>query len=365
MQENTQQRRLTTWMLIATVWLGLGLIDASQTVFPMRALGMHHAWVRLFVTQVAAWLPWVLATPVIVHFARGYPPFRPPRARGIAVHLTAIIVMNLTSATWVAWLNLVFDPWLQDGGPGPYLKLWVSKAAYGGLTALVVYAFIVTITLALDSRARIALAQAETARLSAQLSKAQLDALRQQMNPHFMFNTLNAISGLVRDQRYDAAVTMVAGLSDFMRRTAQDNKRPQVALAEEVEYLKRYLEIQQVRFGERLQASMQIDADALPVLVPILMLQPLIENAIKHGIEKRVQGGVIRTTAARSEDRLHLRIYNDGPQALPDEVGTTGIGLSNLRSRLQILYGADFRFELRSAPEGGTEVLLDLPVCLA
>ena len=137
----------------------------------------------------------------------------------------------------------------------------------------------------------------ETARLNEELSKAQLAALRRQMEPHFMFNTLNSIAGLVRDHRNDAAVSMIVGLSEFLRRASEDSHRSQVTLAEEVEYLQRYVDIQKVRFGERLRVSVDIPADLLDAQVPNLLLQPLVENAIKHGVAKRVVGGNVRVTA--------------------------------------------------------------------
>src|SRR6202790_194860 len=133
------------------------------------------------------------------------------------------------------------------------------------------------------------------------------------MEPHFMFNTLNAISGLVRDNRNDAAVSMIVGLSDFLRRAVEDSNRPQVALAEEVEYLRRYLDIQKIRFADRLQVSVDIPAELLQAPVPNLILQPLVENAIKHGIAKRVAGGAIRVAGARRNGNLCLSVYNDGP----------------------------------------------------
>lgn len=178
-----------------------------------------------------------------------------------------------------------------------------------------------------------------------------------------MFNTLNSIASLVRDQRNDDAVSMIVGLSDFLRRASEDFHRPQVALAEEVEYLQRYTDIQKARFAERLQVSVDIQAELLRAQVPSLLLQPLVENGIKHGIAKRVAGGAIRVSGEARAGNLCLRVYNDGP-SLPsgDHTRETGIGLSNLRTRLQILHGNNFSLELRDADGGGVEVLVTLPL---
>ena len=177
-----------------------------------------------------------------------------------------------------------------------------------------------------------------------------------------MFNTLNAIAGLVRDNRNDAAVGMIVGLSDFLRRAADDSNRPLVELAEEMEYLKRYLEIQQVRFAARLQVQLEFPPDLLRASVPNLILQPLVENAIKHGIAKRAKGGTIRVAAARLNDRLRLSVYNDGPTVpAKSDNACAGIGLSNLRARLEILYGGGFELDLQNVSTGGVEVLVHLP----
>ena len=205
--------------------------------------------------------------------------------------------------------------------------------------------------------------QMEAARLSEQLQRAQLDALQRQIEPHFMYNTLNAISGLVRDNRNAAAVEMIVALSEFLRGAVVDSKRAQVALEQEVQYLRQYLEIQKARFAERLQVTLDIPAELLSAQVPILILQPLVENAIKHGISKRAQGGAIQVTAASYNGTLSLSVDNDGPSLSPDwDTRCTGIGISNLRNRLQIMYGGAFDLHLRNRDMGGVQALVSLPL---
>jgi two-component system, LytTR family, sensor kinase len=183
------------------------------------------------------------------------------------------------------------------------------------------------------------------------------------MEPHFMFNTLNSIAGLVRDHSNDAAVRMIVGLSDFLRRATQDSDRSQVSLAEEVEYLQRYLGIQKVRFGERLQVSIDVPTELLCAQVPALLLQPLVENAIKHGIGKRISGGAVRIAGVRQDGSLRLTVYNDGPSDPADwQTAHTGVGLSNLSTRLQILHGGKSALQLRRAAPEGVEVVVTLPL---
>jgi LytS/YehU family sensor histidine kinase len=224
------------------------------------------------------------------------------------------------------------------------------------------YGIILAITYGLDSRAKAAAQQTDTARLNEQLSNARLNALQRQIEPHFMFNALNSIAGLVREQKNDAAVNMIVALSDFLRRVAASPGEPKASLEQEMEFLERYLQIQEARFAGRLKTEIDIPPQLRKAQVPSLMLQPLVENAIKHGIVKRAQGGVVRVTASCTDGMLRLSVYNDGPlldrdgQAIKD-----GIGLSNLRTRLRLLY--DGHFELRMENHGitGVEVTVVLP----
>jgi LytS/YehU family sensor histidine kinase len=156
---------------------------------------------------------------------------------------------------------------------------------------------------------------------------------------------------------------MIVGLSEFLRRASEDSHRSQVTLAEEVEYLQRYLDIQKLRFGDRLQVCVDIPSELLRAQVPNLLLQPLVENTIKHGIAKRIAGGTVRITAARQNDALLLTIHNDGPALPADWQPTqTGVGIGNLRTRLQILHGEKSGLRLRPAAGGGVEVLVNLPL---
>ena len=232
--------------------------------------------------------------------------------RAITVHLATFATISVVAEAWSAMLQVLFNPW-GNRRPPTFWDTWSITLLYQVLLFLIAYALILTITYLVDSREKVARQMTETARLNEELSKAQLAALRRQMEPHFMFNTLNSIAGLVRDHRNDAAVSMIVGLSEFLRRASEDSHRTQVTLAEEVEYLQRYLDIQKVRFGERLRVSVDIPADLLDAQVPNLLLQPLVENAIKHGIAQRIAGGTVRVAGERSDGSLRLSVYNDGP----------------------------------------------------
>jgi len=351
----------TRWRWIAAIWSAGALFDASQTVLIMHAEGRHHAWLPLFGTQLVSWIPWVLATPLVIRLARRFPIARGMSLRTVGIHLAAFAVVTALAETWSTVLQMLFNPWNNRNWP-TFVDTWTTQLTFQVLTFLIVYALILTVTYVVDARESMARQMTETARLNEELSKAQLEALRRQMEPHFMYNTLNSIAGLVRDQRNDAAVSMIVGLSEFLRRSSEDSHRSQVALREEVEYLQRYLDIQKVRFGERLQVSVDIPAELLCAQVPNLLLQPLVENAIKHGIAKRVAGGTVRVAGACHEGSLCLSVYNDGPSLPADwEATQTGVGIGNLRTRLQILHGNASGLQLRRTNPGGVEVVVTLP----
>ena len=361
MVETQRDGRSIRWRWIAALWCAFGLIEASQSALILRfAERKQHSWLPLFATELATWLPWALATPWVIGLARRHPLVRGATSRAFALHLATFIGISVVAEAWSAMLQVLVNPWGNKRWP-TFWDTWSLTLLYQVLIFLIAYVLILTITYLVESRENIARQRTEAARLNEELSKAQLAALRGQMDPHFMFNTLNSIAGLVRDQRNDAAVNMIAGLGEFLRRTSEDSHRSQVTLAEEVAYLQRYVEIQKVRFGERLRVDVDIPAELLGAWVPNLLLQPLVENAIKHGVATRVAGGNVRVTGARRDGVLQLTIYNDGPGFAADWQGKGGVGLANLRTRLAILYGAASDLQVKVAGTGGVEVVVTLP----
>jgi two-component system, LytTR family, sensor kinase len=348
------------WVWIASIWLGFGLVDATQTVFVMRSEGMHHAWVRLFVVITLWFLPWALATGTVMRLGRRFPPVKLSSAVTWLVHLACCAIIGLLYAAWATFLDVLLHPYANPPSPLPFVHLWLDTFYNGMVFTMVLYCVILAVSYVLDSHSRLAYQQTETARLNEQLSRAQLDALRRQIEPHFLFNTLNAIAGLVREKRNDTAVTMIAGLSDLLRRLFEDSTSQQAPLGEEVEFAQKYLDIQKVRFVERLQFSVDVPNELMLARVPTLILQLMVENAIKHGIAQRAQGGEIRIAASRSQDRLTLSVYNDGPGARWERIDE-GIGLSNMRTRLQGLYGNAFELKTQNQAPGGVEVSVSVP----
>jgi two-component system LytT family sensor kinase len=349
-----------TWVWIAFLWTGFALVNATQIVVGMRAVGMQHAWSRLFFTVLVSWLVWALATPFVLRLGQRFPATHWRPLRTWFVHLSACLAIGLVYSAWAALLQLLLQPW-------GYAKItqfgttWFS-VFYGEFHLfLILYAAILAISHTLESSRRLAQRETEAARLNEQLSRAQLDGLRRQLEPHFLFNTLNAIAGLVRETRNDAAVSMIVGLSDLLRRVLDGSDKQEVSLGEEMEFLETYLDIQKTRFAERLQFSVDVPREFFSARVPSLILQPVVENAIQHGIDKRAAGGTIRITAARDNGSLTLSVYNDGPRIPQDwEQLRSGVGIANVRTRLHSLYGSACSLNIRNH-DRGVEVLLSVP----
>ncbi|HKR60605.1 MAG TPA: histidine kinase, partial [Pyrinomonadaceae bacterium] len=205
--------------------------------------------------------------------------------------------------------------------------------------------------------------EAKSSQLKAQLAQAHLSALKMQLHPHFLFNTLNTIVVLIRKRRDQEAEDMLTGLSELLRYALDNMGVQEVTLRRELEFIDRYLDIEQVRFNDRLKIQTRIDDEVLDALVPNLVLQPLVENAIRHGVGKRADAGLIEIRAKREDGHLHIRIRDDGPGLSKGGANPNGkgIGIANTRARLQRLYGVEQKLDLDAADGGGTVVALQIP----
>jgi LytS/YehU family sensor histidine kinase len=309
------------------------------------------------------WYVWGGLSPLILLLGRKFPVEGSLWWRGLLLHLgVAAIFATFHSATTIALTITVqpFDVWTEKTS---FLVQFERNLRGFFLFNFVVYWAILGVGYAFDYRARYRERESVAAQLRAQLAQAQLESLKMQLHPHFLFNTLHTIAGLVRADERAPAVDMIAGLSDLLRRALEGAEEQEVALAEELKFIELYLDIQKVRFSDRLKVRLDIAQDTLDALVPNLMLQPLVENAIRHGISPDETAGVLSLEAYRSDGMLHLKVCDDGPGL---ETGwrmedSGGIGLTNTRDRLEHLYGPDQRFDLSNGPKGGMVVSIAIP----
>ncbi|MCA1616609.1 MAG: histidine kinase [Acidobacteria bacterium] len=231
-------------------------------------------------------------------------------------------------------------------------------------TGVVIYFSVVGISYTLDYYRKFRERELRAAQLESQLAQAQLDALRKQLQPHFLFNTLNTVSILI-DEDTKAAREMLVRLSDLLRATLDRARGHEVTLRQELDFVEGYLEIERTRFQDRLTVTVDAEPATLNARVPDLILQPIVENAIRHGVAPRAAAGRIEIRAARRNGSLHLRVRDDGA-GLPREADDSGrrrggVGIANTRARLAQLYGAGHGFEMRNAPGGGLCVEITIP----
>jgi signal transduction histidine kinase len=349
-------QRLKHWVLAFGFWTLLALSYALSGGLSAISEGNSPNWSRALVWNLGNFWLWMALVPLVGWLGRqgageGW-------RRFCLVHVPAALVVAVAQLL----LHLAVFWWLCGPGRmpvqtfGQYVHM---EFAYSYHLAVLTYWIVLVVLLGMESRRRLRDERLRNARLETQLAQSQLQALRMQLQPHFLFNTLNAISALALADPLQARL-MIARLSDFLRLTLEERHAPQVPLSRELEFLACYLGIQQVRFQDRLSTELDVDDDTLAAAVPNLILQPLVENALRHGLQDKPGAGVLRISTRRDGDHLQLRVDDDG-LGLPPAGTLEGIGLGNTRSRLQMLFGDAAWLELSAIPGGGTRAEVRLP----
>jgi two-component system, LytTR family, sensor kinase len=339
-------------MLRAALVLGsatvLGLFSTSRLLMGYAYGGYSIGFKQALIPSLADWYIWALLMPLILWLARRFPLERRFWMRSLLVHLPASIVISLIKmqVEYAAMQMMQPDPRRVF----PILQFHSTILTYWAILGIIY---------AIDYYLKYREHQLKASRLETQLAEAQLQALKMQLHPHFLFNTLHAISALVHKD-VEAADRMIARLSDLLRITLDSVGVQEISLKQELEFLTRYLEIEQTRFQDRLSVDIDIDPDALDARVPNLILQPLVENAIRHGVATRSAAGRIRVRARRDEHVLRLEVSDDGP-GLSNGLVKEGVGLANTRARLEQLYGSAHRLDFTNAEGGGLTVDLAIP----
>lgn len=302
---------------------------------------------------------WFAVTPLILYSIERIPFTRVHPIRGVVAHsLAAAVIFCVNATIYVPLLRTIVGPDAGGRTVTAEIRHVIATELHIGL---VIYWLVFGIVRGLDFYLRFRAGEVRAANLQTRLVRAQLDALRMQLHPHFLFNTLNSISVLMRKD-VDAADRMLVQLSSLLRVALSANDAHEIRLEQELEILERYLEIEKIRFQDRLTVRIDVDPESLDALVPQLLLQPLVENAIRHGVAEREAGGIVEIRAARQDASVRLQVRDNGPglQSAPSNRGE-GVGLSNLRSRLEHLYGAKASFEARDDADGGAIVTAAFP----
>lgn len=351
------------------VWTAIGLAFATSTYGMYAAKGTPLPWRVPLFWALTEWYLWAVLAPLIFWLARSFPISRTTVARHLPLLVLGFFVIHAIHEVAYVLLERTAGMDVLPRQPlGQAVILYLTKrAAFNTL----VYSAMVALVHVEELYRRYSERERVTLQLETKLARAQLEALKIQLQPHFLFNTLNTISALLhRDP--ESADRVVTRLGDLLRLSLQHSGSQEVMLRQELEFLERYLEIQQTRFRDRLSVQFDADPEALDALVPTLVLQPLVENAVRHAIEPRAAAGKLEVRARRRDGRLTLEVADDGPgigaSAGPGAIDAaliprsgSGIGLANTRARLQQLYGKNHRFALANLPTGGLVVTLEIP----
>jgi two-component system LytT family sensor kinase len=350
------------FLLIWGVWTFIGLVFTSQFYFSMYRSDRAVEWAYAIYLQMTWAYLWALVTPLILWVAARFPLERQHWGRNLSVHILASLLLS-TFVTWSGHLLLYLNYGWRVSKPYPVdraVRFVIENFSEG----IGIYLLVTIITYAFSYYNRYRKGELRATQLEAQLSQAQLQALKMQLQPHFLFNTLHSISALLsRDT--ESARKMITRLGDFLRLTLENSGTQEVTLQQEIEFLKCYLEIERIRFQDRLTTYVDIDPTALDSKVPNLILQPIVENAIRHGIAPRSTPGHIRIQAKQENQLLRIEVRDNGP-GLPvnrkdENLFNKGVGLANTQTRLERLYGPAHRFELINDPMGGLVVTLEIP----
>jgi signal transduction histidine kinase len=351
---------------IAGVATALGVFSGLQAYnYVSLFTDRKQPFLTLLALNLTYWYAWAVLVPGMVWMARRYRFERQRWPRSMAMHLLVVPVFIfahavLATSSRVAVLT-VLAARETEWWPA-FRELFFLNFDWEMMT----YWAVIGLSQAIDYRHESQERELTAAQLETRLAEAQLQALQRQLHPHFLFNTLHTISALIhRDPQ--SADDMLARLSDLLRLTLDRLGTQQVTLEEELDFLRKYLEIEQTRFGDRLQVHMDIEAGTLDAALPNLLLQPLVENALRHGIGPKIGGGRVDVRACREGDQLRLVVTDDGHGVSADKLNAfnTGVGLRNTRSRLEHLYGGRHRFEFRTVSGGGLEVTIVIPFTVA
>lgn len=361
MSSASLSRRFLRFAGVFAFWSLVGLAFASQFYLSSALLGRMVTWTQAISYSLADWYVWALVSIPILAFARRFPPERGPRARTALIHLGAALLCSLLYVVLRALVGEAHG-WLISE-PATFSEVFRPLLVKTFPFNLLVYGVIISVSHALDYYRKYHERTVQTLELEKHLTEARLQSLLRQLKPHFLFNTLNGIASLMHSD-VDAADTMLVRLSDLLRLTMTQTGRPTVALRDEISFVKSYLGIESIRFRDRLTVSYEISSELENAEIPNLLLQPIVENAIKHGIEPHPRPGRIEIRAERVQDRLVIQVLDSGNGLNPDAVtttGRTGIGAANTRARLHELYGEAQRFTMNNRPEGGLNVRVEIP----
>ncbi len=350
-------QRWQRWTLWITLWTLPGLAALGFYYLNQVVSAQDISWKFALVSTLPWWYTWALLAPIVLWVARRFPITGSNAIKIIpGVHLPLLLALLLVHSAVSLMLFRVTG--IHDTMNTDLLKVHFTSRMHLNAVA---YFTIVGFYFGFDYYKKFQAQGREAAQLELQLAQANLRALKMQLNPHFLFNTLNSVSALVRKNENSTAVRMLGRLGQFLRMALESKGVPEITLSQELDFLERYLEIEQIRFGERLKVKMNIDADTQDLFVPNFLLQPIVENAIHHGIAPQSESGTIEIRASIAGEMLKIQIIDDGPGLADSTLTKRGVGLSNTAERLERLYGRNQKLGFFNGPNGGLVVEISIP----
>jgi sensor histidine kinase YesM len=351
--------RLRNIAIVIAFWTFIGSYSAIQGHLTFALAGRPYSWRSAFFSELSYAYIACVFTPVVLWLARRFPIERGVWLRNLCIHLA---LMPVVSGMEKFTFDIIVSPpdsYLRTGFT--YAKMFRSIVNYSDF-GVILYGLTVALYYTLEYYRRYQQESVRAAQLQTQLAQAQVQTLKMQLHPHFLFNTLNSISALILEDP-EGAENMIARLSDLLRRALEQSAPQEIPLREEIEFLNLYLEIERIRFEDRLTVEYDVDPAALDALVPNMILQPLVENAIRHGIANRTENGRICISAKKRVNDLLLKVEDNG-SGMPAHAILSlkeGVGLTSTRGRLERLYGNGQRLQLEAPPTGGLVARIVLP----
>jgi two-component system LytT family sensor kinase len=346
-------------LTVIAIWTAIGLMNTLQRIANTTDMRETYSiWLLIKIGMGTHWLKAALSLPLVL-FVMRWPLGVTNWKTRLPLHLLALMLYTVVFIV----VRPYVVPTVYYGGPvPPVISFWESSyVALRSFLLDIIYGFLITILGAYlwQYTLKVRNAQLMQERLQTRVIGAELQALKMQLQPHFLFNTLHTISNLAATDSRKAQV-MIARLGELLRISLEHVSSESVPLRRELEFLSSYLEIERTRFEERLKVEIDVDSQAMNAEVPNMILQPLVENSIRHGISRKVDGGLITIRAHRQSNRIQIEVSDDGGDLTSEVHAGMGIGLSNTQARLQQSYGMDYRFEINST-KTGTTVLIDIP----
>ncbi len=361
MEESKLNRSHAKWLLIFGLWTLVALFFTSQVAMQNRLSQRPVSFFRILSWQLSSSYVWFAMMPLILWLGRKFRFENGQWKQSVPIHffISVALAFGQQAIDALVLPKLGYPPNLKTTS---YLETYKIFLFINLHLSVSIYWAVIGISYAIGYYQKYRERELRASQLEARLAQTRLQVLKMQLHPHFLFNTLNAISELVYKDP-EVAEQMITNLSDLLRLSLDNVGVQEVPLQQELEFLNKYLEIEQTRFHDRLQIEMYIDPSALDATVPNMILQPLVENAIKHGIAPRSRGGRIEIGAERQNGTLHLSVSDDGVGLKNKETGELkeGVGLSNTRARLRHLYGAAHKFDLITSKENGLTLQLEIP----